>query len=117
MQLIDQHGNWEIESQKGAGTTITITIDREKARKAELILPAERPLVVSGQFSVPTTLKIYNIRGQLVRTLVDESKMAGSYEVIWNGKDETGVEVASGVHLYKLTAGEYTESQKMILMK
>lgn len=117
VQLIDQHGNWEIESQQGIGTKITINLDREKARKAELILPPERPSVVSEQFSVPTTLKIYNIRGQLVRTLVDEPKTTGSYEVIWDGKDETGVEVASGVYLYKLRAGEYTESQKMILMK
>lgn len=95
----------------------TVNLDREKARKAELILPPERPLVVSGQFSVPTTLKIYNIRGQIVRTLVDEPKRTGSYEVIWDGKDEAGAEVASGVYLHKLTAGEYTESQKMILMK
>jgi len=73
--------------------------------------------VVGELPSVPTSLKIYNIRGQLVRTLVDEPKMTGRYEVIWDGKDETGAEVASGVYFYKLEAGEYTESQKMILMK
>ena len=43
VQLIDQHGNWEIKSQKGVGTKITINIDREKAKKAELILPPPKP--------------------------------------------------------------------------
>lgn len=67
--------------------------------------------------SIPTTLKIYNIRGQLVRTLVDEPKTSGTYEVIWDGKDDQGQEVASGVYFYKLKAGDYTETKKMILMK
>ncbi len=73
--------------------------------------------VVSDQLSVPTTLRIYNIRGQLVRTLVDEPKMTGTYEVVWDGKDDRGNETASGVYFYKLKAGEQTETKKMILMK
>jgi len=43
VQFIEQYGNWQIESQKGVGTKITINIDREKAKKAELILPAPKP--------------------------------------------------------------------------
>ncbi|UCB51881.1 MAG: FG-GAP repeat protein, partial [Candidatus Zixiibacteriota bacterium] len=43
IQLIEQYGGWEIESEEGVGTKITMNIDREKARKAELILPPERP--------------------------------------------------------------------------
>jgi signal transduction histidine kinase len=45
VQLINQYGNWEIESQKGVGTKITINIDKEKARKAELILPPKKPFL------------------------------------------------------------------------
>ncbi len=71
----------------------------------------------SEQSSVPTTLRIYNVRGQLVRTLMNESKIAGTYEVIWDGRDDLGNEVASGVYFYKLKAGDYTEAKKMILMK
>jgi hypothetical protein len=73
--------------------------------------------VTSGQFPVPTTLKIYNVRGQLVRTLVDEPKMTGPYEVMWDGKDNRGEIVSSGVYFYKLKAGDYSETKKMILMK
>ncbi len=43
VEFINRHGNWQIESQKGIGTKITINIDREKAQKAELILPAPKP--------------------------------------------------------------------------
>jgi signal transduction histidine kinase len=45
VQLINQYGNWQVESQKGIGTKITINIDKEKARKAELILPPKKPFL------------------------------------------------------------------------
>lgn len=73
--------------------------------------------VASEQSPVPITLKIYNVRGQLVRTLVDEPKMSGTYEVMWNGRGNQGEEVASGVYLYELKIGDYTETKKMILVK
>jgi flagellar hook assembly protein FlgD len=85
-------------------TRIQYAVSREKRRTADNSLPH-------------TTLKIYNILGQKVRTLVDESKRAGSYEVIWDGKDDKGKEVGSGIYFYQLRAGDYTETKKMILVK
>jgi hypothetical protein len=66
---------------------------------------------------VPTTLRIYNILGQKVRTLVDEPKSVGNYEVIWDGKDDNGKEVASGIYFYQLKAGEFSECKKMLFLK
>jgi hypothetical protein len=66
---------------------------------------------------IPTTLRVYNILGQKVRTLVDEVKMPGNYEVIWNGKDDQGKEVASGIYFCKLTVGSYQKIRKMVLLK
>ena len=66
---------------------------------------------------VHTTLKIYNILGQRVRTLVDEPKGAGTYQVIWDGKDDWGKDVASGIYFYQLTAGDYKETKKMTLVR
>jgi uncharacterized delta-60 repeat protein len=66
---------------------------------------------------VPTTLKIYDILGQKVRTLVDESKFTGDYTVQWDGKNDKGEQLASGVYFYQLKAGEYTYSKKMVLLK
>ena len=69
-----------------------------------------------GSFT-PVTLKIYNILGQKVRTLVDEPKRAGSHEVIWDGRDDQGKDVASGIYFYQLTAGDYKKTKKMVLIR
>jgi len=73
--------------------------------------------VGSGQIPIHTTLKIYNILGQRVRTLVDEPKGRGNHEVIWDGKDESGKEVASGIYFYQLKIGKFTETKRMLLLK
>ena len=65
----------------------------------------------------PTTLKIYNILGQKVRTLVDEPKSAGSYEVVWDGKNERGDNLASGIYFYRLQIGEESQTKRMLLLK
>lgn len=67
-------------------------------------------------FSLPeashTTLDIYNIMGQTVATLIDEYRQAGNHEVTWNANG-----IASGVYLYRLTAGEFTDTKRMLLLK
>jgi hypothetical protein len=67
--------------------------------------------------TLPTSLKIYNIRGQLVRTLFEDELPEGRYEMVWDGKDENGAEVASGVYLYRLKTGQIATTRKMILLK
>ena len=62
-------------------------------------------------------LSVYNLLGQKIRTLVSVQKVAGSYSVQWDGRDNLGRKVASGVYLYKLTAGEFVQVNKMLLTK
>jgi len=62
-------------------------------------------------------IEVYNVRGQLVRTLVNENKAAGHHKVVWTGVDNNNRPVSSGVYYYKMTAGKYSSSKKMILMK
>jgi len=64
-----------------------------------------------------TRLQIYNIRGQLVRTLVSSNLEAGYHKVEWDGKNENGVKVASGVYIYQIHAGNFVQTKKMIMMK
>jgi len=75
----------------------------------------------SIEFAIPTAgsveLVIYNINGQKVRTLVNETKDAGLYKVIWDGKNELGETVSSGIYLYRLVSGNFTKMQKMTLLK
>ena len=68
-------------------------------------------------YPTSTTLKIYNILGQLVKTLVDAPQEPGTHEVIWNGKDEKGNDVASGIYLYLLRTVEFSETKKMVLLR
>jgi hypothetical protein len=62
-------------------------------------------------------LEIYNITGQKVRTLTSGQASAGHQTIVWDGRDATGRSVSSGIYLYRLTAGEYVKTRKMLLMK
>jgi hypothetical protein len=75
--------------------------------------------IQDSKFKVPihTTLKVYNILGELVRVLVDEGKEAGTYTVYWDGKDDKGEEVASGIYFYQLTVEDRTLTKKMLLLR
>ncbi len=72
-------------------------------------------------FDVPqtgdVTLSIYNLRGQLVRTLVSGVVAAGRHQILWDGADERGVHVASGIYLYRLQADGFTAIRKLVLTK
>ena len=65
----------------------------------------------------PVSLKIYNIAGQVVRHLVDQPQNAGSWQAVWDGKDEFGAPAANGVYICELRAGEYRAQRKMLLIK
>lgn len=64
-----------------------------------------------------TTLKVYNLRGELVRVLVDETQAAGEHSVVWDGKDDSGRLVTSGVYILTIVSGDFRKSQRMTLLK
>jgi hypothetical protein len=67
--------------------------------------------------SVNVQLRIYDILGREVRTLVNDNHGAGSYTVTWDGKNNAGTLVSSGVYIYQVRAGEFISTKKMLLMK
>ncbi len=77
----------------------------------------------SIQYNVPEgeagriSLKVFDIRGQLVKSLVDAFASPGLYKVHWDGSSERGMEVPSGVYFYRLQTGSFTQTRKMILLK
>ncbi|OQY29649.1 MAG: hypothetical protein B6244_02995 [Candidatus Cloacimonetes bacterium 4572_55] len=62
-------------------------------------------------------LRVYNAAGQLVRTLVNENKDAGFYDIQWDGKNDRNATVSSGVYFYQITAGSFDTTKKMMLLK
>lgn len=73
------------------------------------------------EFSLPkssrVTLRIFNVLGQQIVTVVDDILGPGKFRTEWDGKDAQGAEVPSGVYLYRLEAGDHVENRKMILLK
>ena len=73
--------------------------------------------IADNGYPIHTTLKIYNILGQEMRTLVDVPQEVGYYTVTWDGVDNIGREVGSGIYLYRLEAGDFTATKRMVLIK
>ncbi len=72
-------------------------------------------------YSLPSAthvkLEVFNVLGQRITSLVNESQEAGKYEVIWDSKDEEGRKVASGIYFYRLTTDNVTANKRMVLLK
>ncbi len=90
-----------------ATTLIPFTISPPPVNSSQLIVHSP----------IPTTLTIYNILGQRIKTLVNEEKLPGNYTVTWDGRDDKGKDVASGIYFYQLKSGDFQESRKMLLLK
>jgi len=105
--------------------------DAEWEEDAEASLPAATTLIgnhpnpfnpttsISYALSADNwvTLKIYNTLGEEIATLVNEFQTAGTRSALWNGTNDNGSPVASGIYIYRLTAGDVVKSEKMMFMK
>jgi hypothetical protein len=73
------------------------------------------------EYSLPresgVEIAIYNILGQKVRTLLEGGQAAGRRRVVWDGRNEKGQEVSSGIYFYRIEAGEFVQTRKMLLLK
>ena len=98
----------------------------------EYVLPVSQALTLSNYpnpFNPETTisfnnpqsgkvnLSIFNIKGQLVKTLLDDETSAGPHSLVWNGKDERGKNVASGIYFTKIKTDKSVQTKKMLLIK
>jgi len=90
-----------------------------------LALEQNRPNPFRGQTSIRYQLpseslvkiNVYNISGQLVKTIVDAKQLPGIYNAVWNGRDNSGRPVSAGIYFYRLSAGDVRLTQKMVLLK
>ena len=63
------------------------------------------------------SLSVFDVKGQKIRTLIREMQPAGVYEVVWDGRDDGGLQVASGVYFGHIIIGDYQSVQKMLMLK
>jgi hypothetical protein len=73
--------------------------------------------IPGGSTSVPVKLEVFDLLGRRIRLLVDDVQDSGFYRVTWDGRNERGEAVASGVYVYILKAGSFSDSKRMVLIK
>ena len=113
-----------VEEVVPQGTSVGIENER-KTIPSEFLISQNYPnpfnpsTTISWQLAVGSEveLTIFNLVGQRVRTLVKEELPAGYHSAVWYGRDEAGNLLASGIYLYKIQAGEFSSTHKMVLTK
>jgi hypothetical protein len=134
VELQDSAGTWTSGSANpGTASLVTHPGDAQDfpATSAVWDIPASyelghnypnpfNPLTVIS-YNLPVyshvTIDIYNVLGEKIKTLVNESASEGSYITIWNGLNDLGKAVNSGIYFYRMTAGDYSSVKRMVLMK
>lgn len=103
--------------------TVTPVDNNDTPERFALFDPMPNPFNPSTTLSFalpaasPVLLEVYDVRGQLVATLLDEKRTAGVHRVTWDGRDRSGQSVASGVYLCRIKAGTFTDTKRMVLIK
>jgi len=112
--------DWELMEFDAA-----VAVDDQPDRPRTYALGQNQPNpfnpVTSISFSLPragrATLQVYDLAGRRVRTLVDGEMAAGTFTAEWNGRDAQGAAVSSGIYLYRLVAGDFVQTKRMVLVK
>lgn len=109
----------EVEEDEDPGHQTTPEIPQEFGLNQNYPNPFNASTQINYQLTQPGTvsLKIYNIKGELVCNLVDGYYPAGYHRVIWDGKNREGITVASGIYLYQIVSDGFAETRKMMFIK
>jgi len=70
---------------------------------------------LSGDADV--SIRIYDVKGRLVRTVVNGRRTADHHSAVWDGRDDAGRMVSGGVYFYRITAGSFVETRKMVILR
>lgn len=125
------NGTWAADAANDYHVRAVVVLDSVTSVLGDDFLPAEFALSQNypNPFNPSTTIKyalktnvdvkltIYNMLGQKIRTLISGSMTAGYKEVVWNGLDNNNQQVSTGVYIYRIEAGDFVKSRKMVYMK
>ncbi|MGE5401604.1 MAG: T9SS type A sorting domain-containing protein [Ignavibacteriales bacterium] len=115
LKQVDNDGSYKYYDE------ISVTVDLPKEFKLMQNRPNPFNPETAIKFQIPVksfvSIRIYDLLGKEVMTLLNEEKPSGSHIVYWNGKNNNGVTVPSGMYLYRLSAGNFVETKKMNFVK
>ncbi len=110
-----------VRVNRASVVTATGDVPKSHAFMLEQNVPNPFNPVTRIGFSVPerapVSLRIYDVHGRLIATLADGNVPAGRHSLLWDGRNASGEQVASGLYFYRLAAGDHTQSRKMLLLK
>jgi YVTN family beta-propeller protein len=108
-----------LECEPTSVETTTELLPKEYALHQNYPNPFNPETIVEYALSKSCRAKItiYNVLGKKVRVLIDEYQTAGEKKVLWDGKDDQGNELASGIYFCRLQAGDYQQTKRMVLLK
>jgi hypothetical protein len=118
-----QRAMWEITIPAGRPTAVVEiegdALPEDSALEQNYPNPFNAETAIEFQLDVAgnVELVVFDLAGQRIRTLFSGQREAGSYATRWNGRDDAGVEVASGVYLYRLETPEFKEARRLTLLK
>ncbi|MCL5019089.1 MAG: T9SS type A sorting domain-containing protein, partial [Patescibacteria group bacterium] len=121
--IVDSSGNAGLptNSQRVTVTAVENVTEIPTAFSISQNYPNPFNLSTSIRVSIPhpatVDLRVYNLLGQEIRTLVNKSMTAGIHEIVWDGRNQSGAIAPSGIYIYKTKAGSFTAVKKMILLK
>jgi FlgD Ig-like domain/Proprotein convertase P-domain len=115
---------WCLTLRGAPDTTLAVDVTNPAAPLVAWLAPAQpNPVRANGteiRFALPTAtdaaLEIFDVSGRRVRTLVDGRLQAGTHSERWNGRDAAGRPVASGVYLYRLRAGAFEATRRVVVV-
>jgi len=115
----------EVQSLYTTNSVITSLESADKSVPQEYRLAQNYPNPFNPSTTIAYALKkqskvtivVYDLLGRKIAELVHANQNPGTYKVHWNGRDDSGVPVSSGLYLYKIEAGDFTSIKKMILVK
>jgi len=134
-ELQDPNGTWaKGQANPGDASLVSNPGDPNSTTKVELVNGTLPEIFSLGQnypnpfnptttisFSIAksgnATLRIFNSQGQAVRTLTNEFLSPGQYQVSWDGSDDLGRQLSSGVYLYRLQAGDFSQLKRMVFVR
>jgi len=111
--VVNELGTTSVEDNSSGTIPTTMMLEQNYPNPFNPGTQISYQLATGGYIS----LNIYDLLGREIKTLVSEDQPSGNYTVSWDGKDESGNIIPSGIYLYTLSAGNIVESKKMILMK
>ena len=116
-----EFSNISAEALEGTGTGVDSHNNLARTFKLEQNYPNPFNPTTIISYSIPekshVNLKIYNVLGEHVATLVNQDMSTGDHSINWNAQDKNGHQVASGFYIYQIKTGKFTKSHKMLLLR